>query len=426
MATKIHRPYFHSFPKPRGNEEFDFSSSPLLEPDAFDYSTTHGSSLGLTSSYVPSDAQLGAIKYGDGLGNGLRTGFVGGLAPLPSSLPSASSAPAAQGSPTSPPGLAAAFRASPAMTAPHWPGIMPVQSLLAPDLVRHLGLLQTPTRDAIAAMGPVAKLQFSIMMSAALEEQKKRKSEQEVVAFAAPAHPTAALTRSAPLDVASPHRSGFSQPSAAVGSRSEAAPGGALFVCNLPPQTNEYALLELFAPYGTVVSARVAVDKQTNALKSYGFVSFAEASSATDAMRNLNGKVMPTGHALKVEPKAAQGGSVFVANLMPGTDDEVLSDLFAPYGTIVSATMGFDKVTNTGRNYGFVNFKDAASATKAIEALDGLLLTNGKRLKVQLSTHRHADAGGTGGGAKGAPETGGLSRLPPVEPFYAGGAVSRT
>jgi hypothetical protein len=402
------------FSPPRSNDDdgsFDyFSNAPLLVPGAHDSS----SALGLSShDYVPPTGAAPRLRCGSGLVSGLvggyRGGFAGGLAPLPSSLPPASPASRA-------PALAAAFRATPATAAPRWAS--PAQSSLAPELVRHLDLLPSPTRDAIAAL-----------LSAALAEREKVPSGRaEGAASVVPA-----LT-AAPVDAAgAAPRSAFSQLSAA-GSRTEGAPGAALFVCNLPPHTNEFALLELFAPFGAVVSARVAVDKPTGALKSYGFVYFAEVGAAADARRALNGRVMPTGHTLKVESKAAHGGSVFVANLLPGTDDALLADLFAPYGAIVSAAIGVDKVTGTPRAHGFVNFHDAAAATKAIDALDGLLLSNGKRLKVQLSTHRHAEAGGagTGGGAKGAAPSveplgasGGPSRHPVSEPFYAGYGAAR-
>jgi hypothetical protein len=405
------------FSTPRSNDDDDgsfdyFSDSPLL--GSHDYSSTATSSaLGLSSHYVPpTGAAPLRLRCGSGLVSGLvggyRGGFTGGLGPLPSSLPSATPASHA-------PGLAAAFRATPATTAPRWAS--PAQSSLAPEIVRHLDLLPSPTRDAIAAL-----------LSAALAEREKVQSGR---AEGGAASVVPALTTT-PVDAAgAAPRSAFSQLSAA-GSRTEGAPGAALFVCNLPPNTNEFALLELFAPFGMVVSARVAVDKPTGALKSYGFVYFAEVGAAENARRALNGRVMPTGHTLKVETKAAHGGSIFVANLLPGTDDALLSDLFAPYGAIVSAAIGVDKVTGTPRSHGFVNFHDAAAATKAIDALDGLLLANGKRLKVQLSTHRHAEAGGagTGGGAKGAAPgaephaSGGSGRHPVSEPFYAGcGAV---
>ncbi len=62
-----------------------------------------------------------------------------------------------------------------------------------------------------------------------------------------------------------------------------------IYVGNLPFSTTEADLRELFAPYGTVNSARIITDRDTGRSRGFGFVEM-EASEANAAMQALNGK----------------------------------------------------------------------------------------------------------------------------------------
>lgn len=65
-----------------------------------------------------------------------------------------------------------------------------------------------------------------------------------------------------------------------------------MYVGNLPFSVDSNGLKEIFSPFGTVVSANVIVDRDSDDLKSkgYGFVEMGSAKEAEKAIMSTNGK----------------------------------------------------------------------------------------------------------------------------------------
>ena len=63
-----------------------------------------------------------------------------------------------------------------------------------------------------------------------------------------------------------------------------------LYVGNLPYQTNEDGLKELFSEVGTVNSASIIMDKFSGRSKGFGFVEMSSEEEAKKAIEVLNGK----------------------------------------------------------------------------------------------------------------------------------------
>jgi RNA recognition motif-containing protein len=63
-----------------------------------------------------------------------------------------------------------------------------------------------------------------------------------------------------------------------------------LFVANLHPSTRGEDLQNLFSQFGSVVSAKVIMDKQTGNSKRYGFVEFDNDDEGHAAIAELNEK----------------------------------------------------------------------------------------------------------------------------------------
>lgn len=65
--------------------------------------------------------------------------------------------------------------------------------------------------------------------------------------------------------------------------------GFTLFVYNLPPETDDRTLWQLFGPFGAVLSVKVINDLETQKCKGFGFVTMTEYQEAVMAITRLNG-----------------------------------------------------------------------------------------------------------------------------------------
>jgi RNA recognition motif-containing protein len=89
--------------------------------------------------------------------------------------------------------------------------------------------------------------------------------------------------------------------------------GKKLYVGNLTYNVNESDLEALFSQYGTVQSAQIIVDRDTNRSKGFGFVemgSDAEAQAAIQALdgHDHDGRNLTVNEAKPREPRSGGGG----------------------------------------------------------------------------------------------------------------------
>jgi RNA recognition motif-containing protein len=61
-----------------------------------------------------------------------------------------------------------------------------------------------------------------------------------------------------------------------------------LFVGSLPWSVNDNVLKETFEKYGSVLSARIVLDRDTKRSRGFGFVEMESSSDANDAMKALH------------------------------------------------------------------------------------------------------------------------------------------
>jgi len=78
---------------------------------------------------------------------------------------------------------------------------------------------------------------------------------------------------------------------------------------------------------------------------------------------------------------------LFVGKLSYNTTNESLNELFARFGTVVSAVVAFDRDSNRSKGFGFVEMADDEAAQKAINDLDGSEF-EGRQIAVNVSRPR--------------------------------------
>ncbi|OBZ78760.1 Oligouridylate-binding protein 1A [Grifola frondosa] len=187
-----------------------------------------------------------------------------------------------------------------------------------------------------------------------------------------------------------------------------------LYVGNLSPRVTEYMLTEIFAVAGPVQHVKIIPDRnyQHGGLN-YGFVEYMDMRAAETALQTLNGrKIFDTEIRVNWAYQGQQNKEdtsshyhVFVGDLSPEVNDEVLGKAFSAFGTLSDARVMWDMNSGKSRGYGFLAFRDKTDAEQAIATMNGEWLgsrairVNWANQKTQGAPPAPGRPGMTGGGA---------------------------
>ncbi|KAL5714001.1 poly(A) binding protein Pab2 [Ranunculus cassubicifolius] len=155
---------------------------------------------------------------------------------------------------------------------------------------------------------------------------------------------------------------------------------GNIFIKNLDKALDHKSLHETFSSFGTILSFKIATDSSGQS-KGYGFVQFDSEEAAQSAIDKLNGmnindKPVFVGHFLRKQERETSSDkltftNVFVKNLSDSVTNDDLKTIFGEYGLIDSAVVMKHEGNGKSKCFGFVNFKNADDAARAVEALNG-------------------------------------------------------
>jgi nucleolysin TIA-1/TIAR len=211
-----------------------------------------------------------------------------------------------------------------------------------------------------------------------------------------------------------------------MGSAAEAPRRAHLYVGNLSPRVTEYMLTEIFAVAGPVQHVKIIPDRnyQHGGLN-YGFVEYMDMRAAETALQTLNGrKIFDTEIRVNWAYQGSQNKEdtsghyhVFVGDLSPEVNDDVLAKAFSAFGTLSDARVMWDMNSGKSRGYGFLAFRDKTDAEQAIATMNGEWL--GSRA-IRVNWANQKTQGGLGPGMPGAPAS--VSAAAAPRPGGAGGA----
>ncbi|EAU92921.2 polyadenylate-binding protein [Coprinopsis cinerea okayama7 len=202
-----------------------------------------------------------------------------------------------------------------------------------------------------------------------------------------------------------------------MGGAAEAPRRAHLYVGNLSPRVTEYMLTEIFAVAGPVQHVKIIPDRnyQHGGLN-YGFVEYMDMRAAETALQTLNGrKIFDTEIRVNWAYQGQQNKEdtsghyhVFVGDLSPEVNDEVLGKAFSAFGTLSDARVMWDMNSGKSRGYGFLAFRDKTDAEQAIATMNGEWLGS-RAIRVNWANQK-TQGGAPGGGAR--PSAGGGAPAP--------------
>ncbi|CAB0002097.1 unnamed protein product [Nesidiocoris tenuis] len=148
-----------------------------------------------------------------------------------------------------------------------------------------------------------------------------------------------------------------------------------IFVGDLSPEIETQTLRDAFAPFGDISNCRIVRDPQTLKSKGYAFVSFwlgnrsirtnwstRKPPPPRDNRSRQNNSKQPTYDEV-FNQASPTNCTVYCGGFTNGISDELMHNVFTPFGTIQDIRCFKDK------GYAFIKFTTKEAATRAIESV---------------------------------------------------------
>ncbi|KDP28411.1 hypothetical protein JCGZ_14182 [Jatropha curcas] len=180
-----------------------------------------------------------------------------------------------------------------------------------------------------------------------------------------------------------------------------------LYVCNLPRSYDISELVEMFRPYGTVISVEVSRNPETGVSRGCGYLTLDSINSAKKAIAALDrsdvgGREMRVKFSVAMSPSKRNPEGLtstplktvfyesphklYIGNLAWTIIPEELRNQFSKFGTVVSTRVLYDRKGGKTRAYAFLSFASAAVRDAAL-CMNGALF-HGRILVVRRGVER--------------------------------------
>ncbi|GLE04663.1 hypothetical protein PINS_up013642 [Pythium insidiosum] len=175
-----------------------------------------------------------------------------------------------------------------------------------------------------------------------------------------------------------------------------------VYVGNLYYELKENDIREYFAPFGSIHSIDLSMEPGIGRSKGFCFIEYQDVLAAESAVQVLNGTVLSNralrvgrphrgnsadnAAAQKIGEEAIKNVStkcIYVGGVRVELTSHQVESIFSPFGDIRVCVMTpvSPQESTMHRGYGFIEFTDEASATNAIQHMNGFELA-GQKLKV--------------------------------------------
>ncbi|XP_046455249.1 RNA-binding motif, single-stranded-interacting protein 2-like isoform X3 [Daphnia pulex] len=148
-----------------------------------------------------------------------------------------------------------------------------------------------------------------------------------------------------------------------------------LYIRGLTPNTTDKDLEELCRKFGTIISTKAILDKNTNKCKGYGFVDFDSPSAAESAVKALQLQGIQAQMAKVIVKQQEQDPTnLYLANLPAHITEQDLHDMLYKYGTVISTRVLRDGGSQS-RGVGFARMESREKCDEIISIFNGKLLS---------------------------------------------------
>lgn len=153
----------------------------------------------------------------------------------------------------------------------------------------------------------------------------------------------------------------------------DGTPNSNLIVNYIPLQLSEIQLRDMFAPFGTILTCKLVMDKMTHQSAGYGFVKFSNDQEAANALQALNGYAL-MGKTLKVSvaqpaAKKTDKNTVYLAGFPLEWTKNELERLASSFGAVLESKILLDP-NGVSRGVGFIALESNEAASLATNGLN--------------------------------------------------------